>query len=93
MGKMSRADLKNWPIFSLLEQKFILKIHMAVVYGNIFLRVVFNYFISLFNYRYHLLFIFIQIRLTDKNLHTAGKTESYNSTRNYPKVCLRLFCT
>ncbi|XP_001600404.1 RCC1 and BTB domain-containing protein 1 [Nasonia vitripennis] len=32
---MSRADLKNWPIFSLLEPKFISTIHMAVVYGNL----------------------------------------------------------
>ncbi|XP_043461516.1 RCC1 and BTB domain-containing protein 1-like isoform X1 [Leptopilina heterotoma] len=34
-GRMSRADLKNWPIFSLLDSKFIAKIHMAVVYGSL----------------------------------------------------------
>ncbi|EZA54598.1 hypothetical protein DMN91_007313 [Ooceraea biroi] len=29
------TDLKNWPIFSLLDQEFILQIHMVVVYGNL----------------------------------------------------------
>ena len=31
---MSRIDLKNWPIFSLLDSKFIPEIQMAVVYGK-----------------------------------------------------------
>ncbi|KAK2577032.1 hypothetical protein KPH14_011991 [Odynerus spinipes] len=32
---MSSSDLKNWPIFSLLESKFIATIRMALVYGNL----------------------------------------------------------
>lgn len=32
---MSRMDLKNWPIFSILEPKFVAKIQTAVVYGKI----------------------------------------------------------
>ncbi|XP_014229715.1 RCC1 and BTB domain-containing protein 1-like isoform X2 [Trichogramma pretiosum] len=32
---MTTADLKNWPIFNLLEPKFVAKIHMVVVYGNL----------------------------------------------------------
>ncbi|XP_035730999.1 RCC1 and BTB domain-containing protein 1-like isoform X1 [Vespa mandarinia] len=32
---MSSFDLKNWPIFSLLESKFIASIQMVVVYGNL----------------------------------------------------------
>ncbi|XP_012274821.1 RCC1 and BTB domain-containing protein 1 [Orussus abietinus] len=32
---MSRSDLKNWPIFSLLTPKFIGDIRLAVVFGNL----------------------------------------------------------
>ncbi|KAI4497020.1 hypothetical protein M0802_007766 [Mischocyttarus mexicanus] len=32
---MSSFDLKNWPIFSLLEPKFIANIRMVVVFGNL----------------------------------------------------------
>ncbi|XP_066581210.1 RCC1 and BTB domain-containing protein 1-like isoform X2 [Prorops nasuta] len=32
---MSTSDLKHWPIFSLIDQKFISQIHMVVVYGNL----------------------------------------------------------
>ena len=31
----SRGDLRNWPILSLLESKFISAIHMVIVYGNL----------------------------------------------------------
>jgi len=31
----SSSDLRNWPIFSLLEPEFILQIHMVAVYGNL----------------------------------------------------------
>ncbi|XP_015440435.1 PREDICTED: RCC1 and BTB domain-containing protein 1-like [Dufourea novaeangliae] len=32
--KMIPQDLKNWPIFSFLEQTFLSKIHMVLVYGS-----------------------------------------------------------
>lgn len=32
---MSRSDLRNWPVFSLLEPEFVAKIHLVVVYGNL----------------------------------------------------------
>ncbi|XP_012252206.2 RCC1 and BTB domain-containing protein 1-like isoform X2 [Athalia rosae] len=32
---MSRTDLRNWPVFSLLEPEFVTKIYLVVVYGNL----------------------------------------------------------
>ncbi|KAM0728094.1 RCC1 and BTB domain-containing protein 1 [Formica fusca] len=32
---MNSPDLRNWPIFSLLEPDFVSRIHMVMVYGNL----------------------------------------------------------
>ncbi|GAB1869677.1 RCC1 and BTB domain-containing protein 1 [Camponotus japonicus] len=34
-GELYPVDLRNWPIFSLLEPEFIPQIHTVVVYGNL----------------------------------------------------------